>query len=101
MASKTSRSVLVLAAAAAIAVSACSGGGSSDAKGWKSTADAGGVDKVCAAGKTEGTVNLIATPNDWANYGQMITDFSAKYGIKVQSDNPVPTASRRSTRSTT
>lgn len=89
MASKTFRSVLVLAAAAAIAVSACSGGGgSSDAKTAKSAADLGGVDKVCAAGKTEGTVNLIATPTDWANYGQMITDFSAKYGIKVQSDNP-------------
>ena len=30
----------------------------------------------------------IATPPDWANYGQMITDFTAKYGIKVQSDQP-------------
>ena len=53
-----------------------------------SAADMGGVDAICAAGKTEGTVNLIATPDDWANYGQMITDFSAKYGIKVQSDQP-------------
>ena len=48
----------------------------------------GGVDAVCAAGKDEGQVNLIATPPDWANYGQMIKDFSAKYGIKVQSDQP-------------
>jgi putative spermidine/putrescine transport system substrate-binding protein len=48
----------------------------------------GGVDAVCAAGKTEGQVNIIATPPDWANYGQIITDFSAKYGIKVQSDKP-------------
>ena len=48
----------------------------------------GGVDAVCAAGKAEGQVNLIATPPDWANYGQMITDFTAKYGIKVQSDQP-------------
>ena len=46
------------------------------------------VDAVCAAGKTEGQVNIIATPPDWANYGQMITDFTAKYGIKVQSDQP-------------
>jgi putative spermidine/putrescine transport system substrate-binding protein len=51
-------------------------------------AAAGGVDAVCAAGKTEGTVNLIATPTNWANYGQMFTDFTAKYGIKVQSDKP-------------
>ena len=57
---------------------------------WKTatSAGAGGVDAVCAAGKAEGTVNLIATPPDWANYGQMITDFTAKYGIKVQSDQP-------------
>jgi len=51
-------------------------------------AAAGGVDAICAAGKTEGTVNLIATPPDWANYGQMITDFTAKTGIKVKSDQP-------------
>ena len=57
---------------------------------WKTatSAGAGGVDAVCAAGKAEGPVNLIATPPDWANYGQMITDFTAKYGIKVQSDQP-------------
>jgi putative spermidine/putrescine transport system substrate-binding protein len=48
----------------------------------------GGVDAVCAAGKEEGQVTLIATPANWANYGQMIDDFSAKYGIKVQSDQP-------------
>ena len=48
----------------------------------------GGVDAVCAAGKAEGQVNIIATPPDWANYGQIITDFTAKYGIKVQSDKP-------------
>ena len=86
---KTSRVLVGLAAAAAIALSACNqGGGSSDAKNAKSAADMGGVDKVCAAGKTEGQVNLIATPTDWANYGQMITEFTAKYGIKVQSDQP-------------
>jgi putative spermidine/putrescine transport system substrate-binding protein len=58
------------------------------AKDAKSAADMGGVDAVCAAGKAEGQVTLIATPTNWANYGQMITDFSAKYGIKVQSDKP-------------
>ena len=59
-----------------------------EAKDAKSAAEAGGVDAVCAAGKAEGQVNLISTPDNWANYGQMIKDFSAKYGIKVQSDNP-------------
>ena len=85
------------AAPSAAATSAASGaapsaGGSAaaagDPKTATSAADAGGVDAVCAAGKAEGQVNLIATPPDWANYGQMITDFTAKYGIKVQSDQP-------------
>ena len=58
------------------------------AKDATSAADMGGVDAVCAAGKAEGQLTLIATPPDWANYGQMITDFTAKYGIKVQSDQP-------------
>jgi putative spermidine/putrescine transport system substrate-binding protein len=65
---------------------AASGGGS--AATATSAADVGGVDQICAAGKTEGQVTLIATPPDWANYGQMISDFTAKYGIKVQSDKP-------------
>ena len=59
-----------------------------DAKDATSAADVGGVDAMCALGKAEGQVNLIATPPDWANYGQMISDFTAKYGIKVQSDQP-------------
>ena len=81
-----------IAGVAAILVAACSGGAtptpSGAAKTAKSAADLGGVAGVCAAGKTEGQVNIIATPPDWANYGQMITDFTAKYGIKVQSDQP-------------
>ena len=59
-----------------------------DAKTATSAAAMGGVDAICAAGKAEGQVNIIATPPDWANYGQIITDFTAKYGIKVQSDKP-------------
>ena len=31
---------------------------------------------------------LIALPPDWANYGQMMDDFSAKYGIKITNDQP-------------
>ena len=113
MRTKRSR-ILVALAVTAVAVSAC--GGSTATKApttapasvapatpapatpapteaavdWKTatSAGAGGIDAVCAAGKVEGTVNLIATPPDWANYGQMMTDFTAKYGIKVQSDQP-------------
>jgi putative spermidine/putrescine transport system substrate-binding protein len=95
--------VLTTLAVAAVVVTACSSSSASTAPSaaasaapsaaagdWKTatSAGSGGVDAVCAAGKTEGQLNLIATPNDWANYGQMITDFTAKYGIKVQSDQP-------------
>jgi putative spermidine/putrescine transport system substrate-binding protein len=76
------------AAPSAAAPSEAAPSAAMDAKDAKSAADMGGVDAVCAAGKAEGQVTLIATPPDWANYGQMITDFTAKYGIKVQSDQP-------------
>lgn len=76
-------------AAMAVLVAAC-GGSTGSSTDWKTATSAGtgGVDAVCAAGKAEGQVTLIATPPDWANYGQMIDDFTAKYGIKVQSDQP-------------
>ena len=40
------------------------------------------------AAKKEGKLNVIALPPDWANYGQLISGFAKKYGIKVNSDNP-------------
>lgn len=43
---------------------------------------------LVAAAKKEGTLNVIALPNNWANYGSIIKDFSAKYGIKVNSIAP-------------
>ena len=76
------------AASAPASESAAASASAMAAKDATSAADMGGVEAVCAAGKAEGQVNLIATPPDWANYGQMITDFTAKYGIKVQSDQP-------------
>jgi putative spermidine/putrescine transport system substrate-binding protein len=48
----------------------------------------GGMDALVAAAKKEGTLNVIALPPDWANYGAIITAFTAKYGIKVASATP-------------
>src|SRR5262245_27422969 len=53
-----------------------------------SAADFGGMDALIAAAKAEGQLNVIALPRDWANYGELIDGFAAKYGIKVNSDNP-------------
>ena len=48
----------------------------------------GGLDKLVAAAKKEGTLNVIALPPDWANYGEIIKAYEAKYGIKVASATP-------------
>ena len=46
------------------------------------------MDALVAAAKQEGTLNLIAVPRTWANYGAIIDAFTAKYGIKINSENP-------------
>lgn len=38
--------------------------------------------------KKEGRLNTIALPPDWANYGEMISTFSKKYGIPITSADP-------------
>jgi putative spermidine/putrescine transport system substrate-binding protein len=40
------------------------------------------------AAKAEGTLNVITLPTDWANYGTIMKDFTAKYGIKINDENP-------------
>jgi len=44
--------------------------------------------QLVAAAKKEGHLNVIALPPDWANYGEIISTFSKKYGIPITSDNP-------------
>ncbi len=51
-------------------------------------ADFGDLDALIAAAKEEGTLNVIALPPDWANYGEMISTFESKYGIKINSAQP-------------
>ncbi|ANI42689.1 ABC transporter substrate-binding protein [Mycolicibacterium vaccae] len=53
-----------------------------------SAQDFGGMDGLIEAAKAEGELNVIALPPDWANYGEIITAFSEKYGIKVNSAQP-------------
>jgi putative spermidine/putrescine transport system substrate-binding protein len=43
---------------------------------------------LVAAAKAEGTLNLTADPTTWANYGNIIKDFGAKYGLHVNDFNP-------------
>jgi putative spermidine/putrescine transport system substrate-binding protein len=54
----------------------------------KSAADGGGMDALVAAAKAEGNLSVITLPTDWCNYGEMMTNFTTKYGIKINSLNP-------------
>ena len=59
-----------------------------DAKTAKSAADLGGMDALAAAAKAEGTLNVIALPKDWANYGAVMDAFTKKYGVAINSSQP-------------
>ncbi len=48
-----------------------------------SVAAGGGMNALVAAAKKEGTLNVITLPANWANYGTIMKDFTAKYGIKI------------------
>ncbi|WP_405909686.1 MULTISPECIES: ABC transporter substrate-binding protein [unclassified Streptomyces] len=84
-----------LAVAAALALSACGAAPeeSTTADGRSaatatSAADFGGLDALVTAAKKEGTLQAIALPRDWANYGALIDGFEKKYGIKIKVENP-------------
>jgi putative spermidine/putrescine transport system substrate-binding protein len=59
-----------------------------DAKTATSAEDFGGMEELVKAAQEEGTLNVIALPPDWANYGEIISTFEDKYDIKVNSDQP-------------
>jgi len=52
------------------------------------TADGIPLKKLIAAAKKEGQLNVIALPHDWANYGEIISTFKRKYGLKMDEANP-------------
>ena len=91
--------VLSVTAIAGLALASCggssgnkssgsSGGGGKSAATAQSAADLGGIDALIAAAKKEGALNIIAVPRDWAGYGAIIDGFTAKYGVKINSENP-------------
>jgi putative spermidine/putrescine transport system substrate-binding protein len=63
---------------------ACSGVGGGPSAG----ASAGSMDALVAQAKKEGNLTTIALPHTWCNYGEMLTAFSTKYGIKINELNP-------------
>ena len=59
-----------------------------DSASATSAEDFGGMDELVKAAQDEGTLNVIALPPDWANYGEMISAFEDKYDIEVDSAQP-------------
>ncbi len=86
----------VAAAALFTAAAGCSSSSSSSASGsssvnWANETSAsagGGMSALVTAAKAEGTLNVIALPPTWANYGAILSAFTAKYGIKINSALP-------------
>ena len=63
-------------------------GGNGDAATATSAEDFGGMDALVEAAQEEGTLNVIALPPSWANYEKMLSTFSEKYDIEINSANP-------------
>jgi putative spermidine/putrescine transport system substrate-binding protein len=90
--------LLIGALAALLTLGACGGGGEgggTDSRAWAKATSAeqgGGMDKLIAAAKKEGHLNVITLPRNWANYGEVIDTFAKRYGIKVNSANPLGTS---------
>jgi putative spermidine/putrescine transport system substrate-binding protein len=98
------RSLRWCAATAAAALTAGAGAGAASGAGaavrseastsascWAtaaSVASCGGMSALVAAAKKEGQLNVITLPSDWANYGTIMSDFRAKYGIHITDANP-------------
>jgi putative spermidine/putrescine transport system substrate-binding protein len=59
-----------------------------DAATATSLGDFGELDDLVAAAQAEGTLNVIALPRDWANYGEMLDTFADKYDIEINSATP-------------
>jgi putative spermidine/putrescine transport system substrate-binding protein len=83
------------AAVAAGTLGAMVANSASGAPNWSNVTSAtqgGGMAALVKAAKAEGTLNLIADPLNWANYGEIISSFAKQYGIKVNDVNKLGTS---------
>lgn len=78
----------LLASACGSSTGSSSTSGSAVTAKTASLSSAGGMSALVKAAKAEGQLNVITLPPDWANYGAIITAFTKKYGIKINSANP-------------
>jgi putative spermidine/putrescine transport system substrate-binding protein len=89
-----------VAAVAAVALTASLAVGSTAANAsssWSTATSAtagGGMSALVAAAKAEGQLNVITLPSNWANYGTIMHQFTAEYGIKITDANPSGSSSQ-------
>ena len=84
-------SILLAAGCSSSSSSTASGSASGSTTDWatcSSVTACGGMNALVAAAKKEGKLNVITLPSNWANYGTIMKDFQAKYGIKISDANP-------------
>lgn len=83
-------SILVgLVAATALSVAGCSSSSDASSDVWRTAESAeagGGMDALIEAARAEGTLNVMGLYPTWANYGELLDAFSAKYGIEIVND---------------
>jgi len=96
---RNSKAIAAIVAAASTAVFAAGCGSSSSSGGSGSSVDWSKVTTLTASGATsmaalvkaaeqEGQLNVITLPSNWANYGNIMKDFTAKYHIKISDAIP-------------
>jgi putative spermidine/putrescine transport system substrate-binding protein len=87
--------VVALVIVAAFVLTACGGASSNTgvtgpdvATGYTGTKVTSVPQNLVTACKKEGMLTLIATPPDWANYGEIFADFELTSGVKINSLDP-------------
>jgi putative spermidine/putrescine transport system substrate-binding protein len=79
---------VILAAGCGSSSSGSSGSSGTDFAKVTAATKGGGMAALIKAAKAEGQLNVITLPSNWANYGNIMKDFTAKYGIKITDANP-------------
>ena len=81
--------LFVLLVAAAFVLSACGGPAAPDvAKGYTGVVVKGVPQDLITSCKSEGMLTIIATPPNWANYGEILADIEMTSGVKINSLDP-------------
>jgi putative spermidine/putrescine transport system substrate-binding protein len=88
--SKNAFKLITLILVVTFILSACGTSSSAPdvAKGYTGTVVKSVPQDLVTACKKEGMVTIIATPPDWANYGEIFADFQTTTGVKINSLDP-------------